>query len=102
MWAPFWVPIGRSNSIRQGGVVVYPDILGNPDVLDKVNQATVNFGANNNDPKAAIITSYNYFLDRVSPFSTYSSSNSINFMCDAADPDRDHFLRCPGSTFWSL
>ena len=60
-------------------MIVYPDILGNPDVLDKVNQATANFGANNNDTKAAIITSYNYFLGRVSPLSTYSSSSSINF-----------------------
>ncbi|KAH0826808.1 hypothetical protein J3R83DRAFT_5232 [Lanmaoa asiatica] len=41
----------------KGGVITYT-----ADVLDKVNLATADFSANNTDPKAAIITTYNYLL----------------------------------------
>ncbi|KAG9316804.1 hypothetical protein JVU11DRAFT_2869 [Chiua virens] len=43
-----------------GGFIVYT-----ADVIDQVNQATANFAANNSDPKAAIITAYNYVLGRL-------------------------------------
>ena len=45
----------------KGGLIIYPE-----NVIDQVNQATANFVANNNDPKAAVITVYNCVLGLVS------------------------------------
>ena len=47
----------------KGGLVTYT-----ANVLDQVNLATANFAANNTDPKAAILTTYNYLLGQVGPF----------------------------------
>ncbi|KAF8551797.1 FAD-binding domain-containing protein [Imleria badia] len=50
-----------------GGVLTFPTALLTPDVLDKITLATANFVATNTDPKAAIITSYNYLLGLAQP-----------------------------------
>lgn len=59
-------PIPYPDDITQdikGGFITYT-----ADVLDQVNLATVNFAANNTDPKAAILPTYNYLLGQVIPF----------------------------------
>ncbi|KAF8551796.1 FAD-binding domain-containing protein [Imleria badia] len=45
-----------------GGVTIFPTTFITQYVLGEITQATANFVANNKDPKAAIITSYNYLL----------------------------------------
>ena len=77
MCAPFHIPDILTQNV-QGGVIIFPDVLDNPEVLDKISQATANFGANNKDPKAAIISSYNYLLGQVSSFSVSLKSNSFS------------------------
>lgn len=69
----------------KGGVITYT-----ADVLDQVNLATANFAANNTDPKAAIITSYNYLLIEASPFAAPSlKSDSTDLVAGCV---RDHIL----------
>ena len=76
MCASFHIPDILTPNV-QGGVITFPDVLDDPEILDKINQATANFGANIKDPKAAIISSYTYFLGQVSSFSVSLKSNSF-------------------------
>ncbi|KAI9458759.1 hypothetical protein HD554DRAFT_2207065 [Boletus coccyginus] len=82
-----------------GGVITYT-----ADVLDQVNLATANFAANNTDPKAVIITSYNYLLIEASPFaapSLKSDSTDLIIFYDAPIPPAgifDEFLAIPSFT----
>ncbi|KAF8124590.1 hypothetical protein EV363DRAFT_1403151 [Boletus edulis] len=71
-----------------GGLITYTE-----GVLDQVNQATANFATDNTDPKAAIITSYNYLLGE-------PGVSLIIFYDAPAPPDGifDEFLTIPWFT----
>ena len=73
----------------KGGLITYT-----AGVLGQVNLATANFAANNTDPKATILTTYNSLLGQASPFAASRLKIQFNRFArhDVAGRVRDHFL----------
>lgn len=82
--------------IVKGGLITYT-----ADVLDEVNLATANFAANNSDPKAAIITAYNYLLGEVCRYIVLAENKYVDSW-HTAWRFGAHFLRWPHTAEWGL
>ena len=66
-----WTPLTTHS--HQGGLITYT-----ANELNLVNQATANFAANNKDPKAQIITTYNCIFGEVRKCSVSFANLSVD------------------------